>query len=287
MGGEETAMFKPDRFTVLIMGAMLSFGSGCLAEEDPEAEAIGEEVVHQTLAGGDGGGNGIITGNGAIALTPELLNLYLPVARLLTLVPLDGTVLETSDLLTTVLGRSMVSYLVKCALPEGQSVSSSFLGVTHTFPGRVGVAPEWTSGPLSASGRRWLTACVLAHVNATGANVNVLLKGNHPALGGTAGSEGDAYTLREGAFYGDIFKLVPESYACPGVGSTANRVCTQSLLGLGLSPCLFLVPGACRGLTNTCEGLSNGYYTSCHSGLILPLLPSTKYPETITVYLQP
>ncbi len=282
-------MFKPDRFAALIMGTLVSFGSGCLAEVEPEAEAIGDEVVvHQTLTGGDGtGGNGIITGNGAIALTPEILNLFLPVARLLTLVSLDSVALEATELLSSVLGRSMVGYLVKCALPEGQSVTTNFLGITHVFPGRVGVAPEWASGPLSASSRRWLTACVLAHVNGTGASVNILLRGNHPALSQPVGSEGTSYTLREGAFYGDMFKLVPESYACGAAGSTPDRVCTDSLLGLGLSPCGFLVPGDCRGLTNTCEGLSNGYYTSCHSGLILPLLPTTTYPEAITVYLQP
>jgi hypothetical protein len=127
---------------------------------------------------------------------------------------------------------------------------------------------------------------VLAHVNATTASVSILLRGDHPVLSQPLDSAGAAYTLREGAFYGDLFDLSPLEYACPGAGTTGTRVCTNSLLGL--SPCGFIVPGDCRGLQDTCEGLvSNDYYTDCHSGLILPLLPTTTYPETITIYLQP
>lgn len=278
-------MFK--RLSSAMLLAVSSLAAGCMMEVEPDAEALVEGVEIAPLAGGgDGtGGTGIISGNGASALTPELLALYTPVASLLTLTSLTGLNLELSELITTVGGRSLLHYLVQCALPAGESVTTSFLGITNTYDGLIGIAPEWKSGPLSTSSRRWLSACVLAHVNATGQGVSILLRGNHPALNQPIGSGGSAYTLREGAFYGDIFGLLALSHACGGDGSTPSRVCTNNLLGL--SPCGFLVPGNCRGLQNTCEGVTDGYYTNCHAGLLLPLLPSTNYPEAITVYLQP
>jgi hypothetical protein len=277
-------MSKRETVVMLSMGTLLSFSAGCLMEMEPDGEANDvSAVVVQPLAGGEGSeGNGIITGNGASALTPALLSVYAPLARLLTLAGLDGLTIAANDLLSTADGRTMLHYLVKCALPSGESLTASYLGVEHTFPGHVGIAEEWASGALTTSGRRWLSACLLAHVNATTTGVSILLRGDHPALGEAVGSQGDSYTLREGAFYGDIFGLVPKSYACSGVGSTSARVCTSSLAGL--SPCGFIVPGSCGG---ACEDLEDDYYTSCHSGLILPLLPTTEYPETITVYLQP
>jgi hypothetical protein len=272
----------------IAMGVLLSVsGLGCLMEAEIGAEAIDDDESLEPLWGGDGsGGNGIITGNGASALTPTLLTTLSPVAGLLTLDALNVDAVQSSELLATVLGRVFLDYAVKCALPAGQSVTASYLGTPYTFPGQVGIAPGWGSGPLSASDRRWLSACMLALVNATTTSVSVLLAGNHPALTASAGPAAAAYTLREGAFYGDIFALTPKQYACSGVGSTVARLCTESVAGI--SPCGYLIPGDCRGgLQNACEGLSNGYYTNCHSGLILPLLPTTTYPETITVYLQP
>lgn len=278
------------RKLAIAMGVLLSVsGLGCLMEAELGAEAIDidEEASLEPLAGGDGsGGNGIITGNGASALTPTLLTAYAPLAGVLTLGGLTVELIQSNELISSLLGRVFLDYAIKCALPAGQSITVPILGASITFPGQVGIAPNWVNGPLSASDRRWLSACMLALVNATTTSVNVLLTGNHPALGSSAGSNASTYTLREGAFYGDIFNLLPKQYACPGVGSTVNRLCTESIAGL--SPCGFIIPGDCRGgLQNTCEGLSNGYYTNCHSGLILPLLPTTEYAEVITVYLQP
>jgi hypothetical protein len=250
------------------------------------AEGIDEEVGPEILTGGGGGNDGIITGNGAIALAPELVTTYAPVARLLTLGSLTPTAIASNELITTVLGRAFLGYLVKCALPSGESVTVSHLGTSYTFPGHVGIAPSWTSGALSTSNQRWLSACVQAHVNATTTNVSILLRGDHPALAVDAGPAAAAYTLREGAFYGNIFALTPKMYACTGDDTTSARLCAESVAGV--SPCGFVVPGDCRGgLQNTCEGVNGNYYDTCHAGLILPLVPSTAYPETITVWLQP
>lgn len=278
-------MMKLGTSAIITIGALLSFSAGCLMEAGLDAEGIDEDVGLDTLTGG-GGGNGIITGNGASALTPTILNTYASLASTLTLDALTPSALESSDLLTSLLGRTFLEYAVKCALPLGQNLTATHLGVPYTYYGRVGLTPNWLTGALSTSDRRWLSACMLAHVNATQTSVPILLRGDHPALSVPVGPEGAAFTLREGAFYGDIFGLVASKYACSGVGSTSARLCTESVAGL--SPCGFTVPGDCRGtLQSTCEGVVGGYYDTCHSGLILPLLPSTAYPETITVYLKP
>ncbi|NUQ77162.1 MAG: hypothetical protein HUU21_26810 [Polyangiaceae bacterium] len=279
-------MMKLGSSAIVTIGALLSFSAGCLMEAaDVGAEGLDEDVGVSPLTGGDGG-NGIITGNGASALTPTLVSTHASLAAILTLDALTLSALEANELVTTLLGRTFLDYLVKCALPAGQSMTVSYLGSSYTFNGHVGMTPGWVNGALSTSDRRWLSACVLAHVNATTTNVSILLRGDHPALSSAVGSAGAAYTLREGAFYGDIFGLLQEKYACSGVGSTSARLCTESIAGL--SPCGFVVPGNCRGtFQSACEALSGGIYDTCHSALLLPLLPSTPYPETITVYLQP
>jgi hypothetical protein len=231
--------------------------------------------------------DGIVSGNGALILTPELLNLYAPVGALLAQTNLSVATLEVNDLITTLAGRTFLHYVVTCALPDGEAIVTNVLGQEHTFRGRVGLAPQWTTSPLTTSGKRWMTACLLAHVNLTTASVPILLTGNHPAFGG-ASSEGgnETFTLREGAFYGNLFQLIPSTYACEGEGTLPERACAQQGL-LGLSPCGFSVPGDCRSTSGSvCGGDVDGAFVNCHSAPILPLLPSTNYPETITVYLQ-
>lgn len=281
-------MKKLGTSAIVTIGALLSFSAGCLmeaAEIGVEAEGIDEEVDKEALTGGTGG-NGIITGNGASFLTPTIVSTYGSLAAPLTLGILSVSALESNELLTTVLGRVFLDYLVKCALPAGESLTASVAGTSYTFAGHVGLTPHWGTSALSTSDQRWLSACVFAHVNATTTGVSILLRGNHPVLSAPVGPAGAAYTLREGAFYGNLFSLVPKKYACTGEGSTSARLCTENVLGL--SPCGFTVPGDCRGgLTNTCEGLSGDYYDTCHAGILSLFQTSTAYPETITVYLQP
>lgn len=250
----------------------------------PEAPPLDDDTVSETLGPGDP--NGIITGNGANPLTPEILNLWAPVARVLTLAPLTPLALEISEIVDILDGRTFLDYAVKCALPAGESVSTTVLGVTHTFKGHVGIAPEWTKEALSESSRRWLSACILAHVNVTSAKVMILLRGDHPALSVPSGSSTGEFVLREGGFYGDIFAFTPAKHACVGAATIPERACTKNLSGL--SPCGFTVPGHCRGSSvAACEGLSDGAYETCHSKPIVPSDESTAYPETITVYLKP
>jgi len=127
---------------------------------------------------------------------------------------------------------------------------------------------------------------LLAHVNAFGTSVPILLAGDHPALHGSTGPDGASFTLREGAFYGNIFGLLPKTYACTGEGSVPERICAEGVLGLSL--CGFTVPGPCRDSGGSaCASDVNGSFRNCQGALILPLIPGTTYSEVITVYVQP
>lgn len=280
-------MMKLGTSAIFTIGALLSFSTGCLMEAgEVGAEGIDEEVGLEVLTGG-GGGSGIITGNGASILTPTIVDTYAALAGVLTQGSLTVSALESNQLITSTLGRVFLDYLAKCALPSGESLTVSHLGLSYTFAGHVGLAPHWLTGGLTTSDLRWVSACLLAHVNFSTSSVSILLQGDHPALSGPVGTAGAAYTLREGAFYGNVFSLVPKKYACEGDGSTSSRVCAEGGL-LGLSLCGFSVPGDCQGSFNdACEGLTGTYYDTCHSGMILPLTSTTAYPETITVYLVP
>jgi hypothetical protein len=271
-----------------LMAGMSLFASGCMMESaemdaDYEAPPVDDEASYKNLAPGEP--KGIITGNGAHLLTPDILALYTPLAKILSSKVLTLNLLESSELLATIQGRTFLDYVVKCALPAGVTFEAQFLTTTYTFEGEIGLAPEWTQKPLSSSSRRWLTACLLAHVNATAAQVSIMLRGDHPALSGEVGTEGAAYTLREGAFYGDIFRIIPAKHACSGEGTTALRVCTNDIAGL--SPCGFTVPGDCTGYKGACEDDEDGVYETCHASLVNPANKSPAFAETITVYLMP
>ena len=51
--------------------------------------------------------------------------------------------------MTTAGGRDIVKYMVKCALPAGDSLTKQDQnGITYTFPGGIGVAPGAQERPV-------------------------------------------------------------------------------------------------------------------------------------------
>src|SRR5262245_42708487 len=61
---------------------------------------------------------------------------------------LDGLSLEgraqagLAELVATPSGREVLSYVVRCALPEGEALSAKIDGAEVRFPGLLGLAPE-------------------------------------------------------------------------------------------------------------------------------------------------
>jgi hypothetical protein len=138
----------------------------------------------------------------------------------------DGLVSGT-ELLNTDQGRTTVSYMVRCALPAGHSITKQDdNGVSYTFAGAIGVAPEWEWGVCYASEcQQQVTACMLAHINTTGAHIPLWLDGDSTAIGW---DQDAAYPYEEGSFFGNIFVSPPQAFYCNGkdfdVGVVPGRI---------------------------------------------------------------
>jgi hypothetical protein len=104
----------------------------------------------------------------------------------------------------------MMRYLVRCAVPAGQSRSfvDPQTGQRYTWPGVLGLAPGWASGaPASLNEQKIITACLLAHVNQSGVNLPISVLGRD-ALGHLipyTRLELMTYSVHEACFFGNLF----------------------------------------------------------------------------------
>ncbi len=159
-------------------------------------------------------------------------------------------------------GREQLDYLVGCALGSGQNFDVKVAGVSYTFKGSVGLSPSWETGALKVSDRNWISACMLARTNYFHVSVPISVRGTRLV---TTSSERAAYTLVEGAFWGDIFTPGAAIKACAGpyklAGSTLStlpqRECTTAPDGV-TTKCGFTYAGACAAIcTETTAGYQN------------------------------
>lgn len=126
---------------------------------------------------------------------------------------------ETADLLATADGRELYSYMMSCALPTGKTIEATVPGAEDSSPpdtlyicknercvfsGSLGLAEHWIDRALDSRGQRWVSACLLARVNAYGVSVTISLRGIAPQLS-VSPDEAETYSLQEGGFYGNIF----------------------------------------------------------------------------------
>lgn len=185
-----------------------------------------------------------------------------------------GTLLDTAE------GREVFSFVISCALEDG-----IILTVDHptqgqlNFLGEVGLAPRWETRSMNSSEQRWVSACLLARVNNNDVTVQVSLRGPDDALDTTA-SERAAWTLQEGAFFGDVFQpdnKPLEMYACRGRDQAAGpedgdmdaRDCTEpDPTQPGLTLCGMTYAGDCADFVApknkfACDREIDGYYVDC------------------------
>ena len=107
--------------------------------------------------------------------------------------------------MTTALGRTQVSYIIRCALPAGTAIIKEDQdGNSYTFRGLLGVAPQWQNGACDATCAETVSACLLAHVNTAGQHVPIWVVSNNPSVGW--GQDPD-YPNHEGTFFGNVFQL--------------------------------------------------------------------------------
>jgi hypothetical protein len=163
------------------------------------------------------------------------------------------------------------SYLVGCALASGQSVTSNYLGQVLTYPGAIGIAPAWTTRPLTLNEELNVSACVLSRANLFGINITISIRGDAPGLTCTA-DELANYNVEEAAFYGDVFSSSPVAkHACNGVdqvrvgdtyGDLPNRQCGQpDPNNPGYTLCGFVFDGDCADICS----VNGDHYSTCAS----------------------
>jgi Ricin-type beta-trefoil lectin domain-like len=120
---------------------------------------------------------------------------------------------SSSTLMNSASGRTLVSYIVKCALPVNHSVTKKDSGGTsYTYPGAVGTAPEWETGTCGTTCQERMTACLLAHVNTSGVHIPIWLD-SEGAIGWGTSTD---YPYQEGSFFGNVFVSPPVAQYCNG-----------------------------------------------------------------------
>ena len=171
----------------------------------------------------------------------------------------------------TTAGRRTLAYAFACALGSDDRVAViDHTGASHEYRGRLGVAREWLHRPLTSDSQRALSACILAHVNETGATV--VLSVRDYAQIGTTEEEVAKFPYYEATFYGDLFSATPAMYVCSGSQAPSElassdrdlRRCSEAADGDPTrSRCGFTLVGAC---SEVCDASVEGSYQGCRSG---------------------
>lgn len=250
--------------TVCLTAAL---AGGCLLETEDGAEALSETD------------SAVVTSN-RLAVNRLAVN-RLAVNRL-AVNRLAVNSLEAQAVMSTPEGRDVMSYVVGCAIPNGQSVTlADSTGVQYTLPGLVGLAPAWATRAPTVSEQRWVTACLLARTNVNGVPVNISMRHDTNVALVTSAAERTQYSKVEGAFYGNLFAATPTWFACSNRTWTqlvgTFRACALSANGI-TTDCGFTYTGTCSS-TATCSD-KTAPFGSCKG-------QGVTYSEVITINLTP
>jgi hypothetical protein len=188
---------------------------------------------------------------------------------------------STSGLMTTDGGREIVQYMVKCAYPAGHSLTKQDQnGNTWTFPGLIGIAPELENGTCNVDCQERVSACMLAHVNNSGAHIGIWLAGPDAGIGW---GSSPAYPYQEGAFFGNLISSPWQGYFCVGKDMGSGEV--PGRLGTPIATNVYTNPyGTNVPCKNACTVTNEGY-TSCTD--YSPIAPNTaghKWNHVVTVW---
>jgi hypothetical protein len=191
---------------------------------------------------------------------------------------------SADELLATEDGRELFSVLVSCALPETITLVANVEGTEFDFPGEIGLARDWLYHALDREGQGWVSACLFSRVNAHAVALPISIRGPDHALA-TDRDEREAFSLEEGAFYGNLFEPLDQPIlwiACRGAdqaagetGGLVDRDCAEPDPDHpGLTQCGFFFAGDCAsfqpGGGAACEQFSDHgeFYQRCHAAPI-------------------
>jgi hypothetical protein len=173
--------------------------------------------------------------------------------------------------------RTVLKYIVSCALPAGAHIDLNVGGTVYGYDGQIGLAPEWglDGGSCDATCQAWVSGCVISRINYAGHVVPISVRGAE--LGGTPASEMSTYSSPDAVFYGNIFTWPQVRYACLPPNGELTRTCGQ---GNPLATCVGVTYlGPCTSLCGNVA--ADGSYQNCTDGA------GTAYPGSISIFLQP
>ncbi len=204
------------------------------------------------LSGNGLSGNGL-SGNG-LSGTGLLMN------------PLKTGILATGTMMNSTAGQSTMSYIVRCALPSGHTITAKdSSGKSYSFAGAIGTAPEWETGTCNTTCQERMTACLLAHVNTSGVHIPIWLDSE----GAIGWGQNTSYPFQEGSFFGNVFVNPPKGYFCNGKDFSAGTV--PGRLGVGQSNAPysdpFGTPGPCASSCTASSAKTNGVadgFSTCY-----------------------
>jgi len=214
----------------------------------------------------------------ANALTANALTANALTANALTANALTANALTANGLMDP-LAAQFLKYVVSCALNENQSLNLTVGGQAYSFPGSLGLAPQWgmKGGSCDGSCQRWVSACVLARVDAAGVEREISIRGLNPALL-PSWSELTTYTQREATYFGNVFAPGQPRFLCLPPGAKSDeRVCGDSM-----SDCPMTVVGPNCSSDCWMQGLFGDFDLCSDSG---HKSQGTTYLESVTVFL--
>jgi hypothetical protein len=191
------------------------------------------------------------------------------------------------------LSRQLLEYTVGCALDSSQSFNFSWTDIALTthdeqYWGSLGLEPTWSSSPLSDVGQRWVSACLASRVNWYGEHVIISARGSISSLSAPSLAETTSFTMLEGAFWGNLFTLSPELYAChhgpnDAHSRAATRDCAAGHLDANSIPqdCgIIHIVGDCDSVCKPMD-TAGSFYPRCRPDIGAPWVD-----QVVTVFLE-
>jgi hypothetical protein len=209
---------------------MVSFAlasAGCAAHSDTEGVEAGEEIGEAELAWQ--------SQNGLYFETIRNTSLLITESKRRDLLdsPLSGAGLSVNNKLEIhrdPKARELMTYLAKCALEGGTNVDYWFGGVRYLYRGALGVARYWSTEACGANCQKWVSACMLAHLNRNNDPIDINAVSWHVA-GGSA-----SFPREESTYWGNIFAADSDQrrFACyTNRDLFYSRVCGDDLANCG------------------------------------------------------
>lgn len=209
---------------------------------------------------------------------------------------LSSNGLATADFLAwfevdPVMSDMVMSYLTRCGMAAGQSLTFTWDDRTYTWRGVLGLAPAWASGqPIPPPEQQLMTACLAAHSNRFGLHVPLSVRG--PLADGVSlvaldPGEDTTFVEPEACFFGNLYDgsgVYDAAFLAAWTPEKTNpRGCAVEAGLPGDCPPIQHL-GSCADVCTPLPGVSPTVFGECAVNGV-SYLPVTTYLQPSDVYL--